>query len=122
MLSGKKIFTVTVILAGAVWAGVVSAVAAQFFPFLGFLGSLLGGILAVGLSLIYIWIMRSSTGGRAEEVDGVSLIATGTFLAAALVMNTVLLFLGFGGFNTLLICLNLVLYAAYMVITLFIDR
>ena len=121
-LSNSKLFSVVIALLGSVWCIGIFAVSGHVDPNLQFIGGIVGGILAVVVSIVYLLQFRQSPGKQATEVGALSIYFTAVYVVAALVVNTVLILLGYGGFNTILWFGNILIAVVYIVLILYVEK
>lgn len=120
--SGRKLVSLTIGVFGAVWALAVLILAGMRRPAIPFAGSLLFGIVATVIAVIYLSYFRFSPGRQAVEQGALSVIVTVAYVVISLVANTALIPVEWGGFNRYLLIGNAVINAAYMIVILYVEQ
>ena len=124
-LSNKNILSIAIGLVGIVWCVaifVVADICLSSGDTVRYFGALLFGIQAVVIAILYLQLIHKSPGNQAVEVGAVSLYYTIGYVAAALVLNAVLVVCRLGGFNRYSLLLNLAILVIYIILILFAEK
>ena len=86
------------------------------------LGSIACAIVAIVAAEIYLLAIRKESTESGTEFGALGIIFTVAFLLISILLNSVFALLGRGDFNWLLLALNLVTVAGYVVVLLWVDK
>ena len=121
-LSNNRLFSLTVALLGGVWCLCLCLIVGLLMPKLRYAGGLIGGIVAVAISLVYLLRFRRFPSKAAEEVGALGVYFTAVYVVVALAANTVFILLQLGGFNPVLLVCNLLIMVVYILVILYTER
>lgn len=79
-------------------------------------------LIAVVLAILYLTVLRKSLRRQATEAGAPSIYFTVSYVAAAMVSNTVLTLTGRGDFNGFLLLCNAVINAVYIFLVLYAEK
>lgn len=121
-LSNSKLVSLTIGVLVGIWCLAIFIIADHFEPALQYSGGMIFGMAAGALSILYLMMFRSSPGSQAVEVGAVSVYVTICYVAAAIVLNTMFVLIGSGGFNKFLLLWNAIIIAAYIIVILYVEK
>lgn len=113
---------ITIAIVAAVW--ILSVIAYNLFMTLTWMcwGSIVCVAFATGAAELYLLVLRKDPGTQAAEQGALGVIFTVCYLIIAILLNTVFVVLSYGDFNWLLIVLNVIALAGYIVLVIWVDQ
>ena len=118
----RKTLSISIALIGIIWLIAMFVFASLFGGEFEYLGSMIGGVVSVSISLLYLLFFRQPSGRQATEVGAVPIYYTVLYLAVTLILNTVLMFLHMGGLSLVLLLLNAGLTVGYVIVLLYSEK
>lgn len=122
LLNHRRLLSIVIGALGIIWSLVAFAVSDWFVPALPYSGGAVFVLFAAALSVLYLTVFRCSPGRQAVEAAALPVYFTILYVIASMVLNTVLVLNGLGGFNKILLICNAVLAAAYSLVILFAEK
>lgn len=120
--SKNYIFAVSIAILGLVWLVSVIAYTRVFeLPQLGW-GSIVCTAAAVVAAELYILVFRKDPGEQGLEPGALGTVLTSGFLLMEALLNGVFVLLKRGGFSWLLFTLNLIVFAGYIILLLWVEQ
>lgn len=120
--SNRTLLSIAIAALGVVWLLVIFTISNWFIPALPYSGGAVFVLIAAALSILYLMVLRRSPGRQAAEAAAVPIYFTILYVIAAVGLNTVLVLLGLGGSNRLLMICNVALDAVYILVILFAEK
>jgi hypothetical protein len=107
---------------GLIWCFGIYTIAGFYDPRGKIEGSMFCGVLVIALAILYLLVLRGPGRAATTEVGGVGIYFTTVYLLAGLGINTVFVLVQHGGFGNILIFLNLVVDAAYLISVMYLEK
>lgn len=119
--SHKTALSISVILLGFVWCIAMLAISWLFFSVSGCFGAIIGGIISVAAALLYLQVFHTAPDKQATEIEATAVYITVAYLGISGIVNTLFVLLRQGGFNIMLIAVNLLIDAAFVIAAIYVE-
>ena len=120
--SKKWILAATVAIIGLIWFFAVVAYTKMFeLPWLSW-GSIVCAATGIAVAELYLLVFRKDRDGQQAELGALGMILTACFLLVVFLLNSLFVLLKHGNFNWVLLSLNLIVNAGYIIALLWAEH
>lgn len=120
--STNAILAISIAVVGLIWLFAVVAYTEVFeLPWLSW-GSIVCVMIAIIAAELYLLVFRKELGVQGTEPGAIGIIFTVCFLLVVILLNSIFVVSKHGDFNWVLLTLNLVVVAGYIVLLLWVDQ